>query len=231
MDHTIVVVEDNENARDGLCSYLRLEGHEVIEAGTLAEARDALGRTSADLLVLDVMLPDGDGFLFAKKLRQKSDVPILFLTARDQESDRITGLEIGADDYVVKPYSPREVVLRIHGILKRTADPVEPEKSSMEVYALDKRVLTFEHDTHRLFVDNEPVTVTAAEWTILHHLASNSPRVYDRGQLLDSCLGSIAESSERTIDTHIKNLRRKLGSDEWIETVRGFGYRFAGMKR
>jgi DNA-binding response OmpR family regulator len=177
------------------------------------------------------MLPDGDGFLFAKELRTKSDVPILFLTARDQESDRITGLELGADDYVVKPFSPKEVVLRVQAIIKRTAGRGEPDAApdtSATRYALDSDLLTIDESIHRALVNDSPVTLTAAEWNILIYLASRAPQVFTRLQILDNCLGSIAEGSERTIDTHIKNLRRKLGDERWIETVRGFGYRFSG---
>jgi DNA-binding response OmpR family regulator len=230
VEQMIVLVEDNENARDALASYLRLEGHTVVECETLAAAGESVQRQEPDLLILDVMLPDGDGFLFAKRLRQKSDTPILFLTARDQESDRITGLELGAEDYVVKPFSPREVVLRVNNILRRTRTEEKTETSGREQFNHSNDTLLFDHDTHRLTVNGAIVEVTAAEWTILYHLASSAPRVYDRSQLLNSCLGSIAEGSERTIDTHIKNLRRKLGGDHWIETVRGFGYRFSGER-
>ena len=223
----VFIVEDNENVREALAGYLRLEGIEVCEFGALGPAESELKRRRPDLLVLDVMLPDGDGFLFAKQQRNRSEVPILFLTARDQESDRITGLELGADDYVVKPFSPKEVVLRIKAILKRSAAPAE-EKRPPSVYSYGESRLTIEPEIHRATVDGAAITVTAAEWNILTYLAEHRPQLFSRLQLLESCLGSIAEGSERTIDTHIKNLRRKLKADGWIETVRGFGYRFNG---
>ncbi len=221
----VFIVEDNDNVRDALAGYLKLEGIEVREFGSLGPAETELKRRTPDLLVLDVMLPDGDGFLFAKQLKSRKDIPILFLTARDQESDRITGLEIGADDYVVKPFSPREVVLRIRKILSRTSSQ-EGEKSL--VFTLEGSQLSIDREKHRVSIDGVGLSLTAAEWNILTHLAERQPQVFSRLQLLESCLGSVAEGSERTIDTHIKNLRRKMKHEDWIETVRGFGYRFNG---
>jgi two-component system phosphate regulon response regulator PhoB len=223
----VVIVEDNVNVREALAGYLRLEEIEVTECGDLASATRALTSSRPHLVILDVMLPDGDGFLFAKNLTSHSAVPILFLTARDQESDRITGLELGADDYVVKPFSPREVVLRVKAILKRTSDESAPSDSEQS-YTCENRRIIIDSAAHRITADEEQVTLTTAEWRILLHLAERSPQVVSRSQLLEDCLGSIAEGSERTIDTHVKNIRRKLGMDGWVETVRGFGYRFAG---
>jgi DNA-binding response OmpR family regulator len=227
---TVFVVEDNENAREALAGYLRLEGLQVEEFGTLGAAEKRLQGDTPDLLVLDVMLPDGDGFMFAKRIRSERDLPILFLTARDQESDRITGLELGADDYVVKPFSPREVVLRVNAILRRAATTGQTADDSV-AYELAGTSLVVDTPAHRVTVDGLPISLTRAEWNILNHLAGRAPQVFSRLQLLESCLDSIAEGSERTIDSHIKNLRKKLGSDDWIETVRGFGYRFCGERK
>ena len=224
----VFIVEDNENVREALAGYLKLEGIEVTEFGALAPAESRLKQHTPDLLVLDVMLPDGDGFLFAKQQKNRKDLPILFLTARDQESDRITGLELGADDYVVKPFSPREVVLRILAILKRTAVKDSPVEEGALTFRLGERRLTIEKSLHRGLIDGISLSLTAAEWNILTFLIDKRPQLFSRLQLLEYCLGSVAEGSERTIDTHIKNLRRKLGDDGWIETVRGFGYRFNG---
>jgi DNA-binding response OmpR family regulator len=224
---SVLLVEDNENAREALAGYLKLEGYDVVECGELRCAEQAIARHNPDLAVLDVMLPDGDGFLFAKQLKSHRDIPILFLTARDRESDRITGLEIGGDDYVVKPFSPREVVLRINAILRRVVTRTD-DADTVSTYRCGESSLLIDPAAHRVLADDQPVTLTAAEWSILSHLAERSPHVLSRIQLLEACLGSIAEESERTIDTHVKNLRRKLGNDRWIETVRGFGYRFGG---
>jgi len=223
----IYIVEDNENVREALAGYLKLEGFDVDELGGIVDARTAIAKARPDLIVLDVMLPDGNGFMFAKELRKELDTPILFLTARDQESDRVTGLEIGADDYVVKPFSPKEVVLRIRGILRRARGDAAVE-TRPQSFGLNGRVLRIDADAHRLAVDGTDVSLTAAEWNIVAYLAERAPRVFSRLQLLENCLGSIAEGSERTVDTHVKNIRRKLLDDGWVETVRGFGYRFGG---
>lgn len=224
----VFIVEDNENLREALAGYLRLEGLEVREFGEIGPAESALKRSSPDLMILDVMLPDGDGFLFAQRIRKSRETPFLFLTARDQESDRITGLELGADDYVVKPFSPKEVVLRVLAILRRTQSAENTATPAKLLFSLAGRELVVHEETHLMQVDGKPVTLTAAEWNILIHLINHRPQLFTRLQLLESCLGSMAEGSERTIDTHIKNIRRKLGNENWIETVRGFGYRFNG---
>ena len=222
----IVFVEDNENLREAVRRYLELEGMTVHEFSRIREAERELKKIDPDLFILDVMLPDGDGFMFAKRIRTESDAPIIFLTARSEESDRITGLEIGADDYVVKPFSPKELVLRVKAVLKRS----RAGKTGLEsrAYVLEGSQLEIFSDEHLVRVDGVQISLTAAEWKILEFLVVNSPRVYNRGHLLSECLDSIAEGSERTIDTHIKNIRRKLGGGNWIETVRGFGYRFRG---
>ncbi len=224
----VFIVEDNENVREALAGYLRLEGLQVREFSEIAPAESALKRFAPDLIILDVMLPDGDGFLFAQRIKKTRETPLLFLTARDQESDRITGLELGADDYVVKPFSPKEVVLRVLAILRRTKGAetaTVPDKLS---FTLDEEELSVHEETHQILANGEAVPLTAAEWNILIHLIKHRPQLFSRIQLLESCLGSMAEGSERTIDTHIKNIRRKLGNENWVETVRGFGYRFNG---
>jgi len=224
----VFIVEDNENVREALAGYLRLEGLEVSEFGAINPAESALKRSSPDLIILDVMLPDGDGFQLAKRIRKTRETPFLFLTARDQESDRITGLELGADDYVVKPFSPKEVVLRVLAILRRTGNHETESADRASRFLLEGRELTISEETHQILVDGKPLALTAAEWNILLYLVHHRPQLFSRLRLLESCLGSLAEGSERTIDTHIKNIRRKLDNEAWIETVRGFGYRFVG---
>lgn len=223
----IVIVEDNQNVREATSGYLRLEGFEVEEFEEIRSARKSITAKAPDLIILDVMLPDGDGFLFAKQLKAERDVPIIFLTARDQESDRITGLELGADDYVVKPFSSKELVLRVKAVLRRTSVP-DNSVANLK-YVLDSSVLEISEEIHRIKLDKEVLNLTAAEWNILIFLAKKSPQVFSRGQLLEYCLDSIAEGSERTVDTHVKNIRHKLTGAGWIETVRGFGYRFNGV--
>jgi DNA-binding response OmpR family regulator len=224
----VFIVEDNENVREAAAGYLKLEGYQVSEFGKIAPAEAALAKNRPDLIILDVMLPDGDGFLFAKRLKQKNDIPIIFLTARDQESDRITGLELGADDYVVKPFSTRELVLRVKAVLNRRV-PATAGNNDQHEYILGEETLSITESQHRTFFNGKEVQLTAAEWNILSFLSSRGSQVFSRLQILEYCLESIAEGSERTVDTHIKNIRHKL-SGGWIETVRGFGYRFNGKK-
>jgi len=180
-----------------------------------------------DLIILDVMLPDRDGFRFARMIRTYSDIPILFLTAKTSESDRITGFEVGGDDYVVKPFSPRELTLRVNSMLKRTKK-MENREDEVGVWKSGKMVLKMDSVSHRASIDNIEINLTAAEWKNLWLLSANPEMVFTRDIILGECLDYIAEGSERTVDTHIKNLRTKLGNADWVETVRGYGYRFSG---
>jgi two-component system phosphate regulon response regulator PhoB len=223
----IIVVEDNESIRESVSSYLRLDDHEVMEFVRLHGVLEALKMKSPDLVILDVMLPDGDGFQFARKMRAVSDVPILFLTAKASESDRITGFEVGGDDYVVKPFSPRELVLRVNAILKRT-ERTGGKTAEAGIWENGGHILKMNGASHRASIDDRELNLTAAEWKILRFLASNLGMVFTRDRILGECLDYLAGGSERTVDTHIKNLRMKLGNAEWIETVRGYGYRFSG---
>lgn len=231
---TIGLLEDNESIREVLRRYLELEGWSVQEFPRRETLEDWMGIQSGapglDLIVLDVMLPDGDGFLMARNLRQKwPTLPFLFVTARAEESDRITGLELGAEDYIVKPFSNREVVLRIKGLLRRAALGHSAPGSSHR-WAWDGKVLEVDEGSHEARLEGRPIVLTAAEWSILLYLTQRQAQLLSRAQILQHCLQSVAEGSERTVDTHVKNLRHKLQSEGWIETVRGFGYRFAGKQ-
>jgi DNA-binding response OmpR family regulator len=223
----IFVVEDNESIREAVAGYLKLEDHEVAEFPGVAGVLEAVERREPDLLVLDVMLPDGNGFVLAKKIRARSKAPFLFLTARESESDRITGFEIGADDYVLKPFSPKELALRVAAILRRSAT-VKSAPGGPASWRLGKSVLRVDPAEHRAEVDGREVALTGAEWEILRYLGGNAGTVMSREKILGECLGYAYEGSERTVDTHVKNLRGKLGAQEWIQTVRGYGYRFPG---
>jgi DNA-binding response OmpR family regulator len=227
----IFVVEDNEGLREAVVSYLRLDDHEVIEFPRLEGVEQACAAREPDLIILDVMLPDGDGFLLARRLRKSSQVPLLFLTARTSESDRITGFELGADDYVVKPFSPKELALRVEAILRRTAAGAGAGAERLPLRRnLGERVLELDEASHRALLDGRDLKLTPAEWKILKVLAVRTGTVISRERLLGESLEYLsAEGSERTVDTHVKNLRAKLGDPGWIETVRGFGYRFAGQ--
>jgi two-component system phosphate regulon response regulator PhoB len=223
----IFVVEDNEAILESISSYLRIDDHEVLEFGHLRGVMDAVKMQNPDLVILDVMLPDGDGFQFAKKLRAASDVPILFLTAKTSESDRITGFEVGGDDYVVKPFSPRELSLRVKSILKRTIKS-QQETVQNGVWKLEEHLLRMDDISHKATISERELDFTPAEWKILWYLAQNQGIVISRDRILGECLDYMAGGSERTVDTHVKNIRLKLGEPTWIETVRGYGYRFSG---
>ena len=227
----IFVIEDNDGLRDTIASYLRLEEHTVTGFSKLSGVEQAIRLQRPDLIILDVMLPDGDGFLFARKLRAWNCTPIVFLTARTTESDRITGFEVGADDYVVKPFSNKELMLRVRALLRRMHEQPETPISQWELEEADgAHELTLDEAGHVCRHDGADVVLTAAEWKILKYLAERPRMVVSRDRLL-GCLDYIAEGSERTIDTHIKNLRIKLDKAGWIDTVRGFGYRFTGRAR
>ena len=225
----IYIVEDHEIIRNGVVQYLELSGFEVKGYGTLAEARDAFAERVPDMLIQDIMLPDGDGFSFVKEVRSKNQkLPIIFLTARIDESDKIMGFELGCDDYITKPFSPKELVLRVEALFRRS--DASSESSSSRSYSLGDSIMVIDEDEHKLTIDGEKISLTAAEWRIVAYLASNSPNLISRAQILEECFDYSFESYERVVDTHIKNIRAKLKKEAWIETVRGYGYRFAGKK-
>lgn len=221
----IFVVEDNENLREAVTSFLKMEGFVVYEYSGVSGVVDAVKELQPDLLILDVMLPDGDGFFLATKIRKSYDCPIVFLTARDSEASIINGFEVGADDYITKPFSTKELVMRVKAILRRG---VQTKSDECNTWSLGETFLHMDRIHHQVFVNKEEVVLTQSEWKILEYLSSNSGIVIDRQKLLSNCLDYYYDGSERTIITHIKNLRAKLGDVTWIETVRGFGYRFCG---
>ena len=226
----IFLVEDNKNLREAVASYLSLNNHGVVEFGRTQGVMEAMDTRAPDLVILDVMLPDSDGFHLAKRIRKDHDVPIIFLTARTSESDRVTGFELGGDDYVVKPFSPKELVLRVEAVLKRSGSNQKADAKTGR-WELGGAILELNQGAHRATLDGNEVNLTTAEWSILSHLAINEGIVISREKLLGECLDyMIADQSERTIDTHIKNIRAKISDGGWIKTIRGFGYRFAGRQ-
>ncbi len=230
----IYIVEDHSVIREGVRRYLELAGYKAMSFPNLASAREAFRIKKADLLIQDVMLPDGDGFEFVKELRSTCDVPVIFMTARIAEEDRIHGFELGADDYITKPFSPKELVLRVQAIFRRI-DGTSVEDgasngvvSSLRFFRAGPSSMLFSEAEHRIEVDGVSMSLTAAEWRILTLLIENSNRVIPRSEMLQKCFDYSSEAYERIVDTHIKNLRAKLGDAPWIETVRGYGYRFIG---
>ena len=221
---TILVVDDEPKIARLLRDYLERAGFGVSVAH---DGREALMRARTerpDLVILDLGLPALDGLDVTRQLRRDGDLPILMLTARDDEADRVAGLELGADDYVTKPFSPREVVARVRAILRRRGGP-----SGEEVIRVGP--LEVDPGRMRVTVDGQPVDVTATEFALLAALARQPGRVYTRSQLLDAIHGTAFESYERAIDAHVKNLRRKLEPEahrpRLLLTVHGVGYRLA----
>ena len=226
----IYIAEDHDVIRNGVVQYLSISGYEAVGFATLAEARTAFSGRVPDLLIQDVMLPDGDGFSFVKEIKESLPrLPVIFLTARTEESDRILGFELGADDYISKPFSPKELVLRIQALFRRL-DESETGNEKVSAYKDGDNVMVIDDNEHVLSVNDNPISLTAAEWRIVSYLASNSPNLITRSQILAECFDYSFESYERVVDTHIKNIRAKLKPGSWIDTVRGYGYRFSGKK-
>ncbi|NJC69311.1 response regulator transcription factor [Planosporangium thailandense] len=222
----VLVVEDEESFSDALSYMLRKEGFEVSVAATGTEAMTEFDRTGADIVLLDVMLPEMSGTEVCRQLRARSHVPIIMVTARDSEIDKVVGLEIGADDYVTKPYSPRELVARIRAVLRRHAgdatDLVPPSLSAGPV--------RMDVDRHVVTVNGEAVQLPLKEFELLELLLRNAGRVLTRGQLIDRVWGADYVGDTKTLDVHVKRLRSKIepepSTPRYIVTVRGLGYKF-----
>jgi DNA-binding response OmpR family regulator len=223
----IVVVEDETDIGDLLALYCRREGWTVHLATDGSSGLEAIRSRNPDFVVLDVGLPgELNGFDVCRELRQTSDVPVLFLTARDDEVDRILGLELGADDYVTKPFSPREIVARIKAILRRGrqvdgGDDVA--RFGPLTIDVPGRQVTLNHDINH--DNNHDINLAAQEWALLETLVANQGVVLSRQQLLDAAWGADWIGDPRTVDVHVRQLRRKLGDDLPLATVRGLGYR------
>lgn len=220
-ERTLVIVEDDPNIADLLDTYLRDAGFRVLQASTGGRGLDLVEQHRPVMVVLDIGLPDIDGFEVCRRIRARSSVPVLFLTARDGEIDRILGLELGADDYVTKPFSPREIVARVKAILRRgQADP-QPDSTLVRIGD------DFEVDLNRREVRHrgQPIGVATREFDLLAHLARNQGIALSRQQLLDAVWGVDWVGDDRTVDVHVRQLRKKLGDDLPLATVWGIGYR------
>ena len=219
---TIVVVEDDPNIADLLDMYLRLAGYRVIQADTGEKGMAAIERERPKLAILDVGLPGiMDGLDVCRAIRAKSQLPIMMLTARDGEIDRVLGLELGADDYVTKPFSPRELVARVKAVLRRAEGPVRGEKAEQ----LTVGEIEVDLARREVRVKGSEVSLAAREFDLLAHLADNPGLVLSRQQLLDAVWGAGWFGDERTVDVHVRQLRKKLGDDLPLKTVFGVGYR------
>jgi two-component system, OmpR family, response regulator len=225
MPRTILVVDDDPHIRQLLVFAFGKAGLDTVEASDGEEALARAEEVSPDLIVLDINMPKMDGLEVCRRLRMKGDTPVLFLSSRDDEIDRVLGIELGADDYVVKPFSPREVVARAVAILRRTAPrPITTSASAM----MQHGALTLDTDGWIAQWHGHDVAVTATEFTILRILASGPTRIFSRDMIIDRVHGPGFAITDRTIDSHIRNLRRKfscVGGGDVIETRAGVGYR------
>ena len=220
----ILVVEDDPRISDVLEYALKTDGYEVQTAQRGREAIELVRSSSPSLIVLDVGLPDIDGFEVCRVVRTFSAVPVIFLTSRSDEIDRVVGLEIGGDDYVVKPFSPRELLARIKAIRRRNDRPASlPVEDRSE--ELSYGPITIDPEKFRIQCQGREIVLTAQEFKLLELLIKNPGRVFTRAQVLNRAWGDGGLVTDRTIDVHVKSLRKKFGKFEFIETVRGIGYR------
>ncbi len=220
--HTVLVVDDDERLRDLLSEYLGSRGFQVVTANDGEQGIQAVQAGGIDAVVLDVMMPGMDGFEVLRRLRPISTVPLIMLTARGDDFDRIVGLELGADDYLPKPFNPRELLARLQAILRRSTAAVSENTA---VHAGPIRV---DPDTREVHMDGERIALTTTEFEILRVLVSQAGRVVPRERLMEMARGSDYASFERSIDVHVSRIRKKLGDDSkdprFLKTVRGVGY-------
>ncbi|HYF76640.1 MAG TPA: response regulator transcription factor [Symbiobacteriaceae bacterium] len=224
----ILVADDEQRLTDVLREYLQAEGYRVLTAPDGETALELAWKHTPDLIVLDVMMPGRDGWSVCREIRSRSSMPVIMLTARTEEDDKLLGLELGADDYLTKPFSVRELAARIKTVLRRTqgaADLRAPEDR------LTFDTLTIDLTTAEVTVDGNPVQLTSTEFKLLTTLARRPGRLFSRTQLMEVAMGGFYEGYERSIDTHISNLRKKIepvpAEPRWILTVHGLGYKFA----
>ena len=221
---TVLVVDDEPIVRDVVVRYLRREGYRTLEAGDGDRARELLEQDPPNLVVLDLMLPGMDGLALCRWIRSRSELPVIMLTARGEEADRIVGLELGADDYVTKPFSPRELAIRVRAVLRRAGAPALSEAR------LDFGELTIDASTREVHKGDKSLRLTAKEFDLLWFLASNPRQVFSRAQLMERVWGYESALDTGTVTVHMRRLREKLEDEpshpRLLETVWGVGYRF-----
>ena len=226
MPQKILIIEDEPDIRKTLEYNISREGYKVVCASSLSKGKEHINSSDFSLILLDLMLPDGSGLDLCREIKSdkdKSSTPIIILTAKDDEVDKVVGFELGADDYVTKPFSVRELILRIKAVLKRGAE----KKETLEVQRQFGE-LFMDIDSHEVFVNNEQIILTALEFRLLRQLVDRRGRVQSRDQLLSDVWGYSSEVTTRTVDTHIKRLREKLGTmGKYVQTIRGVGYKFS----
>lgn len=221
----LLIVDDEEKIREIIKKYAVFEGHSVIEAKDGMDAIEKIKNHSCDLIILDIMMPELDGFSTAKEIRKTSNVPIIMLSARSEEYDKIHGFELGIDDYVVKPFSPKELFMRVEAVLKRTLNSNQPTNDifSYETFSVD-------FTAHLIYIDNEKITLSPKEYDLLVYLIKNKGIALTRERLISDVWGYEFFGDDRTLDTHIKLLRKSLKQySNLIVTLRGVGYRFENV--
>jgi two-component system phosphate regulon response regulator PhoB len=227
MASRVLVIEDEPDIRKTIDYNLSKESFEVIQAASIEEGEKVLASNKIDVIILDLMLPDGSGLTLCRDIKSESstkNIPVIILTAKTEEVDRVVGFELGADDYVTKPFSVRELILRVKAILKRGVSTEIKTDNVQDSFG----ELTLNYDEHQAYINNEEISLTALEFKLLKHLINRKGRVQTRDQLLEDVWGYSSNVTTRTVDTHIKRLREKLGIvGEHIQTIRGVGYRFS----
>jgi len=224
---TILLIDDDPHIRDILRFALTREGFAVIEAADGAEGLAAAQRTPPDLIILDVMMPELDGTEVCRRLRRDSDIPIIFLSSRDDEIDRVLGLELGGDDYVAKPFSPRELVARVKAVLRRRAPAPPPA-----ITELRHNRLRLDLEGYRAFWDQTEVILTATEFALLRTLAERPGKVFSRDALMDGAYDDFRVVADRTLDSHVRRIRAKFqaAGGEPVETAHGLGYKLSDCR-
>jgi len=227
MSNKVLVIEDEPDIRKTLEYNLNREGFEVYGCGSIKEAKKLIENPNFSIILLDLMLPDGSGLDLCREVKSDSttqDIPIIILTAKDDEVDKVVGFELGADDYVTKPFSVRELILRVKAILKRNNKTVSTPLEINRNFGS----LKMDIESHEVFIDDQEVVLTALEFKLLNQLVERRGRVQTRDQLLSDVWGYSADITTRTVDTHIKRLREKLGTmGKYVQTIRGVGYKFS----
>lgn len=231
MNKKILVIEDDKKLQNVLKAYLESSGYKSEVAGTLKEAENFIGKEVPLLIILDLMLPDGRGEDFIREIKDIADIPVIMVTAKSAEEDKLLGFSLGADDYIVKPFSPRELLARVKAVLKRYDND---KAKTEEVLSFNKGMLIINSDSHEVIVDGKQIELSQTEFKLFFILASSPNKVFSRMELVEKALGYEFEGYERTVDAHIKNLRHKIGDESknplYIQTVFGIGYKFIGKK-
>ena len=219
--YKILIVDDEPKIREMIVKYRTFEGHDILEAGSGIEAIEKIKKDTFDIVLMDVMMPELDGFSTVKEIRKYCNVPILMLSARGEEYDRIHGFEVGADDYVIKPFSPKELMMRIDAIMRRMKS-VEEEKDIFE-----HEDLKIDFIGRSVFIDEKEIQLFPREYDLLFYMVKNKGIALTREKLLNKVWGYDFFGNDRTLDTHVKLLRKNLGKySEYIKTLRGVGYKF-----